>query len=256
MDAVRSLPRPQSSFSRAFPLAVWLAARGAAVRTSLAIVALGALGAVAAAIAGRERPWIAEVPAIASTAIAWGAGVMVAFAAALRALHNDREEGVLALARARGVSPMGYVGARVGGVVAVLALAVGGAVLVAGIAVTAVARPSLPAARSSLAALIYALAFAATLGPVAMAALGARTRAGGYFTLLLVLALPELLAPWTAELLPPGWHELTSIPAALEALRRAIAGPTSALHAVRALAGIAAVIGGSLLVVRARVPRR
>lgn len=235
---------------------MWLAARGVAVRASLAVVALGALGAVAAAIAGRGRPWVAEVPAIASTAIAWGAGVMVAFAAALRALHNDRQEGVLALARARGVSPMGYVGARVGGVVAVLALALGGAAVVAGIAATAVARPALPAARSSLAALVYAVAFAATLGPVAMAALGARTRTGGYFTLLLVLALPEVLAPWTEAVLPPGWHELTSIPAALEAVRLGIARPPSAIHAVRALAGIAAVIGGSLLVVRARVPSR
>ncbi|MGH7271522.1 MAG: hypothetical protein ACREJ3_13920, partial [Polyangiaceae bacterium] len=101
----------------------------------------------------------------------------------------------------------------------------------------------------------YALVFAATLGPVTMAALGARTRARGYFTLLAVLVLPEVLAPWTLSLLPAGWDELASIPAALETVRRGIAVPGAAsLHVVRALVGLTAVVAAALITVGARVP--
>jgi hypothetical protein len=138
--------------------------------------------------------------------------------------------------------------------VVILALALGGGTLVAGLAATAVAGGARHAvARASVAALVYALAFAATIGPLAMAALGARSRAGGYFGLLAVLVLPELLAPWTGALLPKGWRELTSIPAALEALRIGVqsAGP-AVLHAARAAVALVAVALGSLLFVHAR----
>ena len=54
-----------------------------------------------------------------------------------------------ALVRARGASLGAYVRGRVGGLVLVLAAAVGGATLVAGLAATSVARPSLPAAHAS-----------------------------------------------------------------------------------------------------------
>ncbi len=108
--------------------------------------------------------------------------------------------------------------------------------------------------RSSVGAIAYALVFAATLGPVAMAALGARTRAGGYLSLLAVLVVPELLARFTDRLLPRGWHELTSIPEALAAVREAVAHPVlSGAHGARALAGLLAVIALALLVVAARV---
>jgi hypothetical protein len=92
------------------------------------------------------------------------------------------------------------------------------------------------------------------MGPVAMAALSARTRIGGYFALIAVLFVPELLSPWTSSLLPAGWQELTSIPAALDAVRGAIAWPSAALApGARALAGLSAVIAVSLLVVAVRV---
>ncbi len=137
-----------------------------------------------------------------------------------------------------------------------LATTVGGGTLVAGLAATAVAGSSaLAVARASAAALVYALAFSITMGPVAMAALGGRTRAGGYFALIAVLVLPELLAPWTRRLLPDGWRELTSIPAALEAVRAGVELAGSAvLHAVRAAVGLVAVVAASLLWVRARMP--
>lgn len=131
----------------------------------------------------------------------------------------------------------------------------GGATLVAGLAATAVAGHAAEAiARASVAAFVYALAFAVTLGPLVMAALGGRLRAGGYLALLAILAVPELLAPWTGALLPRGWRELTSIPAALEALRAGVqsAGP-ALLHAARAAVALVAVVAASLLLVRARV---
>jgi hypothetical protein len=103
--------------------------------------------------------------------------------------------------------------------------------------------------------MVYSLAFAITLGPVAMAALGARTRAGGYLTLLAVLILPEAIESYTARILPPGWHELTSIPAALEAVRGAVLLPHSSPAAARAAAGLAGVVLASFALALARVPR-
>jgi hypothetical protein len=247
MEAARGKPRTLA-------LGMWLTTRGALVRASLALTALGALGSIAAAVATRGTPTLHEVPGLASMAFAWGAGTMLAFGGAQRALFSDRERGIVALARVRGVGIAGYTRGRVGGLVVILALAIGGGTLVAGLAATAVAGGARHAvARASVAALVYALAFAATIGPLAMAALGARSRAGGYFGLLAVLVLPELLAPWTGALLPKGWRELTSIPAALEALRTGVqsAGP-AVLHAVRAMVALVAVALGSLLFVHAR----
>jgi hypothetical protein len=153
------------------------------------------------------------------------------------------------------VSAAAYVRGRIAGLTIVLALAVGGATLAAGIAATAVVHPAGAALRESAAALVYALAFAFTLGPVAIAALGARTRAGGYLTLLAVLVLPEILESYTARILPPGWHELTSIPAALGALRAGVLTPHASASALRALAGLVAVVLISFAVALARVPR-
>ncbi len=209
-----------------------------------------------AAVAVSGSSGAAELPLLESSVIAWSAGLVLAFGAALRALHQDREQGVIALVRARGASVGAYVRGRVGGMVGVLAIAVGGATLVAGIAATSVANPAMAAVRTSGAAVVYALAFAATLGPVAMAALGSRTRSGGLLTLVAVLALPELVSPWTAGWLPRGWHELTSIPAALAAVRAGVAAPAAmAVPMARALAGLAAVVALSLVVIAARVRR-
>jgi hypothetical protein len=248
MEAPRGRPRTLA-------LGIWLTTRRALVRASLVLTALGALGSIAAAVATRGTAAIEEVPGIASMAFTWGAGATLAFGGAQRALLRDRERGVVALARARGVGVAGYAGGRVGGLVMILALAVGGGTLVAGLAATAVAGGATRAvARASVAALVYALAFAATVGPLAMAALGGRSRAGGYFALLAVLVLPELLAPWTGVLLPKGWRELTSIPAALQALRVGVqsAGP-AVLHAARATVALVAVVAASLLFVHARL---
>ncbi len=238
-----------------FALGVWLAARSGLVRASLLLSALCALGSISAATATRGSPVAREIPAVASIVLTWGAGMTLAFGGALRALRRDREQGVIALARARGVSATQYAVGRVAGLVCVLAIAVGGGTVVAGLAATAVTGATSAGARASAAALVYALAFAGTMGPLAMAALGGRTRAGGYLTLMAVLVAPELLAPWTRMLLPDGWDELTSIPAALEAVRRGVQSTSpSGEHMARAVVGLAAVVAASLVVVRARVP--
>jgi hypothetical protein len=223
--------------------------------SGLVLSAVGGVTAVALAIVG--GPWRGPaLPTIAAHAIAWGAGVTLAFGAALQAIRRDRVDGVVALARARGVGAADYVRGRVGGLVAILAVSVGGGALAAGIAATSVAHPALPVARSTAGALAYSLAFAATLGPVALATLGARSRGGGYAALLLVVVLPEVLSPWTSALLPHGWRELTSIPAALDAIGSGVVSPYhAAMHMARALAMLAAVIGASLVVVAAQFLR-
>jgi hypothetical protein len=233
----------------------WLASRGAMPIAGLVVTALvGAGGAAAALASGGSRATM--VPQLASSAIAWAGGVMLAFGASLRAVRLDRQHGVLALARARGASAGDYVRGRVGGLVVVLAVAVGGATILACLAAIVAARGGRAVLASSAGAIAYALLFAATLGPVALATLGSRSRSGGYVALLAVLVVPELLAGWTAALLPPGWHELTSIPEALAAVRNGVAHPVLAgVHAARAVAGLAAVVAIALLAIAAQAAR-
>ncbi len=240
---------------RVLALGVRLASRGALTIASLALVALGGLVSVAVAFSsvGRDATHLATTAAM---TIAWSAGLMVAFGCALRAFARDWEDGIIALARSRGIQAKAYIRGRVGGLVIVLAVALGGATLVASLAATAVARAPLEAARDGIAALAYALAFAATMGPLAMAALCTRSRTSGYLALVALLIAPELAAPWTASLLPRGWHELTSIPAALAAVKSGVLSPKAdGLRMLRALVGLGAVVAVSLGVVRARLPR-
>jgi hypothetical protein len=240
---------------RALALGIWLAARGALVRVSLALTGLGALGALAYAVAAPKAD-LSHLPTTAAIAMAWSTGVTLAFGGALRAISRDWEEGVIALARARGVRARDYVRGRAFGLVVVLGAALGGATFVVGLAATCAASDPLATARAGLAAIAYSLAFAMTLGPVAVAALGGRSRTGGYLLLLGALVIPELVAPWTAALLPRGWHELTSIPAALAAIMAGVESPsTSSISMLRAVLGLSGVIAVSLAAVRARVPR-
>jgi hypothetical protein len=240
---------------RLLPFGIWLATRSPLVRVSLALTAAMALGAVAAAMALRGNPAARAFPALASDVMAWGGGTMIAVGGALRSLRQDREEGAFALARSRGVGARVYGLGRVFGLVAVLLVAVGGGTLAAALAATAAAgRSAGPVFRTGAAALIFAIAFALTIGPVAMAALGGRKRMSGYLVFLSVLVLPEAVAPWTQQILPPGWVELTSIPAALEAVRAGVqSGGHHALHALRAAVGLLAIGAASWMVVRARL---
>jgi len=233
-------------------LGAWLAARGGLAVAGLVVTGLVGLGATIAALMSSPSR-AAFLPDLASTAIAWAGGVMLAFGASLRALRLDREQGVASLVRARGASLRDYVVGRVLGLVAVLAAAIGGATSAACLGAIVAAHGGRGIVQSSAGAVAYALVFAATMGPVAIAALGARTRAGGYLSLLAVLVVPELLAGFTERLLPRGWRELTSIPEALAAVRSGVSHPAlDGAHAARGLAGLVAVVAVALLVVAAR----
>lgn len=236
-------------------------ARGGPLSTvAMVLAALGTLAMMAAAFVLRRSgatATLVELPAFAARLLAWGAGIFLAFASGVHALRRDRAEGIRALIRARGGSMRGYLVARVGGLVALLAVVVGGGTLL--VALPAVALSGAHAGRAAqgaLGALVYAIAFAVLLGPIALAALGARSRAGGYLVLLGVVVVPELLEAWTSPMMPAGWEELASIPAALSALGRAWMPPGVDLPmAGRALVVLGAVVAGALVVVRSQVAR-
>jgi hypothetical protein len=241
--------------SRTFALGVWLASRAPLARTALALAAVGAVGSFSVVAFKASSP-SSHMPTLVSMALAWSIGVSIAFGGALRALQRDFDEGIIALARARGVPVMAYAQGRVWGLAALIAGTLGCATLAAGVAATWLSTDRMAGAREAAAALVYALAFAATLGPLSMATLGASSRLGGYLAFVVVLGLPEMMRPWTGALLPQGWHELTSIPSALAAVAAGVrSGGSSLWHMARALAALAAVVAASQAVVWARLMR-
>ncbi len=256
---MRGTPEARRRPPRTLALGTWLATRGVLAGVSLALAALGAGAGVIGTllIARKGGGGAAQIPVVASSALAWGAGVMLAVGAAVHAIRRDRDEGIFALVQMRGGSTVRYVLGRVGGLVLVLAMAVGGATLIVSLAAASAGHASpQQVASASAEALAYSLAFAATLGPVSMAALGATPRVGGYLVFLAVLVLPEVTAPWTSALLPDGWHELTSIPAALDAVRTGVESPlTGGAHLARAVAGLAAVVSLCLVAVGVQAAR-
>jgi hypothetical protein len=238
---------------------VRLASRGGAAAIGFVLAAAGALGSAAAAFVLRGvaakggRPSDA-LPVVASSAIAWGAGATLAFAASLRAFPRDKEEGLVALLRARGIGPSEYVWGRTAGLSLVLAGAVGGGTLVACLAFLWALGPSGSALRTTAGALAYAVAFALAVAPLALATLGGRSRPRGYLTFVAVLALPELLEPWTRPLVR--WRELTSIEAALTAVRAGVRSPVAhGPELFRALALLCALAALSYVLTLARVRR-
>src|SRR5579883_1762068 len=80
---------------RTLALGVRLAWRGALAIAGMCMAALGALVsvAVAAVLARRGGHGAASLPAVASSAIAWSAGVSLAFGVALRAIRRDHGDG-------------------------------------------------------------------------------------------------------------------------------------------------------------------
>src|SRR5947199_7910282 len=154
------------------------------VKIAFGVAAMTVLGAIAAALAlarsAAPRPPLAELASAASSALAWGAGILVAFAAAAQALRRDAQDGVRALVRARGGSIAAYARGRVIGLAIVLAIVVGGGTLVSGaIAVLVAARfgAAASATQGLIASFAYAIAFAIVIAPLSLAALGARNRA-------------------------------------------------------------------------------
>jgi hypothetical protein len=237
-----------------------LARTGIMAKLAYVVAGLTVLSLVALAFAlakTGDDGAIVRIPLVASSLLAWGAGVFLAFSASMRALRRDREEGVREMVRARGYSATSYLWARVFGLGAEVAWLVGGGTVLAGAvaALLATHRGALAnAVGDAGAALAFSLAFAVVVAPVAMATLGARSRVGGYLLLLLVLVVPELLEPWTSRILPAGWEELGSIPGALLALRASLL-PSHVDGGLLARAGavLAVVTALALLAVRAEL---
>jgi hypothetical protein len=252
------MPSPAARPARTLALGVWLAKRGPLAMIGFVFAAAcAAISACAPTLLPRDGSHdIALVPTLTSECVAWSSGVMVSLGASFRAFHGDQEQGILSLVRVRSAGLGQYLRGRVGGLILVLEATLGGAVLVAAIASLAAGGVTAALVRACAGALAYAIAFAAIIGPVTMACIAARTRAGGYITWLTVLILPELISPWTSTLLPGDWRELTSIPAALGTIRTCLASPVGGgARAARAVAGLAAVFAVSVVVIATRTAR-
>lgn len=223
-----------------------LARRGLLARFAIGIGISTVVFACAIAISlGRragEAP-VHTVPLLTSSALAWGAGFLLAFSSAAHALRRDRAEGIQHLLVARTTSLRAYVIARIGGLAAVMAVVVAGGTLLTGLVAIAASTHAgglLRVLQATFAAFVFSLAFSAVIAPIAFAALGARSRVGGYFFLLFMVVLPELFVGLLSGLLPDALLEVLAIPSALAGLRFALApGSFDALHAMRALVSIA-----------------
>ena len=217
-------------------------------------------GIIAISFAGRgEGAPAHDVPIVASSALAWGGGFLLAFSAAASALRRDRTEGVRELFVSRTTSLRGYLLARVGGLAALLALVVAGGTALTGmlaiLASTKIGVLSLTV-QASAAAVAYGFAFSFVVSPLAFAALGARTRIGGYFYLLLVLVLPEIVTNALGKSLPPEVLEVCAIPSALAALRASIApGTTDLFRFFRAVVALFVFASGAMLWIRREMGR-
>jgi hypothetical protein len=245
---------------RALPLlafGVSLARRGFMAIVSMGITALTVLVAIVITIVlaarGKDAP-LHDVPLVASSAIAWGGGFLHAFAAAAHALRRDKADGIRELALLRTTSLRGYLVARVGGLAALLAIVVAGGTLLVGI-VCALASSRFHGVpktlQATLAAFVFALAWSAVVAPVAFAALGARSRVGGYLFLVGIVVVPELIASAFSGAVPESIVEVLSIPSALGALRGALAPDGfDLLRAGRAVIALAVFVGFALLLVR------
>ncbi|WP_205633595.1 hypothetical protein [Labilithrix luteola] len=105
--------------------------------------------------------------------------------------------------------------------------------------------------QTTFASVVFSIAFAVVVAPIAFAALGARSRVGGYLFLVSVVVIPEIIASALAKVLPDGVAEVLSVPSALSALRSALGpGPVEVGRAFRAVVAIAIFTGLAMLLVR------
>jgi hypothetical protein len=243
-----------------FALAVKRASSGAMAIVSFVIAGLTVLVClVLAALARRSGASLERLPMATAWLLAWGAGILVAFSSSARALNRDRDEGIVELLRAHGHTRGAYVMARVVSLALVLLVVVGGGALVVGVSCSLLAIGPHHVVRTLqgvLAASVYSVCFSVMVAPIAFAALGARSRAGGYLWLAGILVVPAMLSSLTSKLVPDGWESLVSVPGALDAVRSALAPPgMDPLGLVRALVAIAIVSAIALAIVRAEAAR-
>lgn len=238
------LARPRPALLVAMGLG--LARRGILAAFALVVSALTVVAMCVLVLVLRDRSDRAplhDVPLLASSALAWGGGFALAFGVAVHALRRDVNEGLRHLLEARHVDLRGYLLLRVGGLAALLAIVVAGGTVVVGLVATLLGLGvglAGRAAQATFASAAFGVAFAVVIAPTAVAALGARTRVGGYLFLASVVVLPEILVSALGGGLPSGLAEVLSIPSALAALRGALApGGLDALRLARALASLA-----------------
>jgi hypothetical protein len=238
-------------------LGMTLARRGILPVASIAICISTAilLSLVAMVLATRgPRSPAHEVPLLASSALAWGGGFLLAFAAAAHALRRDRSEGIRDLFVSRTTSLRGYLLGRVGGLALLIAICVAGGTLLVGLVGTAAAARAAAVPRmlqATGAGIVFSLAFSAVVAPVAFAALGARSRLGGYLFLIAVVMVPEAIVAMMGSALPEAIADVLSIPSALSALRTALAPGTFDLwRALRAVVALSLVVAFATFLVK------
>ena len=236
------------------------AREGILVKVSLFLALFMIVGALPlAALSARhaDPETLGRIPVAAAAAIAWAAGVLVAFSASARALVRDRTDGVVDLLASRGMSPLDYVLGRSLGLSLVLFVVSGSGALAAAIGeAIAAPRGALGVVQGLGAGLVFASMFALAVAPLSLAALGARSRSGGYFALLLILGLPELFVKYTDALLPEGWGDLIAVPSALAALASGLSpGTLDPWQVARAFVVLSVVAVVSLVVTRAQMAR-
>ena len=101
------------------------------------------------------------------------------------------------------------------------------------------------------AGVVFSLAFSAVVAPIAFAALGARSRIGGYLFLIAVVTLPEVVVGLMGSALPETVADVLSIPSALAALRTSLApGTVDLWRAMRAIVALTFVVAFAMALVR------
>jgi hypothetical protein len=253
-------PASPSRLRASIALGAALAARGILVKLAMGLGLLVTfIGVVLALLHVGSAATLVLVPAASSSALAWGAGVPIAFAGSIHAFRQDRARGIRALLHARGARVSDYANGRVLGLALIVFAVVGGGTLVSGgvgMLAASAAGAAGRAVQGLFASLVFALAFAVVVSALALAAMGGRSRAGGYVGLLALLVLPEALERWTSALVPDEWTDLLSVPSALAALRGALAGPeVDAARFARAACVVAASAALCVALVRIEIAR-
>jgi len=260
---VPSPPRVRTGIGRLVPLVALgagLARRGPMPIVSLGVTAFTVLVFVVLGMGvarrGGDAP-VHTIPLVASSALAWGGGFLLAFSASANALRRDRAEGIRHLFVTRTASIRGYLVARAGGLAALLACVLGGGTLLTGavsILAAGKAHAVLRTMQATAAGVAFAIAFALVMAPVALAALGTRTRLSGYFFLFAILVAPEIVATVVTGPIPAEVTELLSLPSALAALRGSLApGTADALRFVRAVVALAVFAAAAVVLLRREV---